>query len=93
MGVILWELVQRREPYKKMQPLQVISAVVFQGQRLPQPKDCDPELVALIDRCWAADSTVRPSFYAIQEMLQEVFARYIQSAQTQKTVVQVGSSQ
>ena len=41
-GVVLWELITRKEPYKGMAPLQVIAAVVFQGQRLPQPTGCDP---------------------------------------------------
>ena len=31
-----------------------------------QPPNTDSELVDLIDRSWAADSKVRPSFYAIQ---------------------------
>ena len=29
-GVVLWELITRKEPYKGMAPLQVIAAVVFQ---------------------------------------------------------------
>ena len=39
------QLITRREPYKGMQPLQVIAAVVFQGKRLPQPQKTDPRYV------------------------------------------------
>jgi hypothetical protein len=39
---LLAQLIMRREPYKGMQPLQVIAAVVFQGKRLPQPSKTDP---------------------------------------------------
>jgi serine/threonine protein kinase len=74
MGVVLWELITRKEPYAKMAPLQVIAAVVFQGQRLPQPQHCDPVLVDLIDRCWAPNAADRPSFFAVQEILQQVMA-------------------
>lgn len=73
MGVVLWELITRKEPYAKMAPLQVIAAVVFQGQRLPQPTGCHPRLCDLIDRCWAPESETRPSFFAVQELLQGVF--------------------
>ena len=73
MGVVLWELISRKEPYAKMAPLQVIAAVVFQGQRLPQPTGCDPRLCDLIDRCWAPESETRPSFFAVQEILQTIF--------------------
>lgn len=73
MGVVLWELITRKEPYAKMAPLQVIAAVVFQGQRLPQPSGCDPRLCDLIDRCWAPESETRPSFFAVQELLQGIF--------------------
>lgn len=73
MGVVLWELITRKEPYAKMAPLQVIAAVVFQGQRLPQPTGCDPRLCDLIDRCWAPESETRPSFFAVQELLQGIF--------------------
>ena len=72
-GVVLWELITRKEPYKGMAPLQVIAAVVFQGQRLPQPTGCDPRLCDLIDRCWAPDPAPRPSFFAVQENLQKIF--------------------
>lgn len=80
--MVLWELVTRKEPYAKMAPLQVIAAVVFQGQRLPQPSNCDPVLVDLIDRCWAPESDARPSFFAIQEILQQVFQRLMDAARS-----------
>ena len=63
-----------------MAPLQVIAAVVFQGQRLPQPTGCDPVIVDLIDRCWAPDSASRPSFFAVQEILQGVFQALMDAA-------------
>ena len=80
MGVILWEIIMRQEPYKGMQPLQVIAAVVFQGKRLPPPPSTDPRLVALIDRCWTDDPTHRPSFIAIQEILQGLYTEAIAAA-------------
>lgn len=43
------QLITRREPYKGMQPLQVIAAVVFQGKRLPQPQKTDPRYAQF---CW-----------------------------------------
>jgi len=82
MGVILWELIMRREPYKGMQPLQVIAAVVFQGKRLPQPSKTDPRLCALIDKCWAENPEHRPSYSTIQDILQGLFAESVHQAQS-----------
>ena len=62
MGVILWELIMRREPYKSMQPLQVIAAVVFQGKRLPQPPNTDPRSVH-------PTPSVHPNFHPTQDQL------------------------
>jgi hypothetical protein len=93
MGVVLWELISRKEPYAKMAPLQVIAAVVFQGQRLPQPTGCDPRLCDLIDRCWAPESETRPSFFAVQEILQGIFEDLVRGhAAGQRRTVRLNGS-
>jgi hypothetical protein len=50
----------------------VIHAVVNEGLRpaLPAALGCSPALAALMQRCWAADTLVRPTFDEIVPLLE-----------------------
>uniref|UniRef100_A0A7S0RF32 non-specific serine/threonine protein kinase n=1 Tax=Chlamydomonas leiostraca TaxID=1034604 RepID=A0A7S0RF32_9CHLO len=61
-GVIVWELVTNSEPWANLNPMAVVGAVGFNGQRLELPDDIAPEVVALIRDCWADRPEHRPSF-------------------------------
>uniref|UniRef100_A0A6B2L9B0 Protein kinase domain-containing protein n=1 Tax=Arcella intermedia TaxID=1963864 RepID=A0A6B2L9B0_9EUKA len=69
-GIILWELVTRREPYKEMNPVQVILDVT-RGKREAIPKECPPELKRLINACWAAKYKQRPSMSSVIQYLRK----------------------
>lgn len=71
-GVILWELVTLRKPWRNSTPSQVISAVGFKGKRLEIPKNVNPMVAALIETCWAEEPEIRPSFPSIMETLQQL---------------------
>ncbi|PPR82367.1 hypothetical protein GOBAR_AA38346 [Gossypium barbadense] len=51
-GVILWELVTLRIPWKGLNPMQVVGAVGFQNRRLEIPEDVDPMVAQIIRECW-----------------------------------------
>ena len=51
-GVILWELVTLRIPWKGLNPMQVVGAVGFQDRRLEIPEDVDPIVAQIIHECW-----------------------------------------
>lgn len=81
-GVILWELLTWEKPWKGVQPLAIIDAVLA-GARLPIPSEADlpgpaglPDVaryVALIERCWAQEPAHRPSFAVVVRELQAQF--------------------
>ncbi|KAK7837445.1 serine/threonine-protein kinase ctr1 [Quercus suber] len=55
-GVILWELVTLQQPWRNLNPPQVVAAVGFKGERLDIPNTVNHEVAALIEACWARNS-------------------------------------
>ena len=68
-GVVLYELVTGLEPWHSLNPMQVVGAVGFAGQRLQLPADLDPAVARVILSCWKTNSHDRPSFGQVLEML------------------------
>ncbi|KAI8536930.1 hypothetical protein RHMOL_Rhmol10G0295000 [Rhododendron molle] len=71
-GVVLWELLTGEVPYLYLTPLQAAVGVVQQGLRPTIPKNTNPKLVELLERCWQQNPTLRPDFSEIIEMLQHM---------------------
>lgn len=77
-GVILWELVVKEEPWKGMNPMQVVGAVGFQNRRLPIPSGLDPRVSELITACWCDAPERRPSFEDILKATKPLVTRATQ---------------
>jgi len=72
-GVLLWELLEREQPYKDMSGEEVVMRVI-KGYRLPRPTRIayPMELNQLMDKCWFPDPEIRPDFSAIEMTLEIV---------------------
>jgi len=70
-GVLLWELLQRAQPYADMTVDEVVERVC-KGYRLPRPTRIHypMELNQLMDTCWFPDPHIRPDFSQIEIMLE-----------------------
>ncbi|XP_045816839.1 serine/threonine-protein kinase CTR1-like isoform X1 [Trifolium pratense] len=73
-GVILWELVTLQQPWRELNPSQVVAAVGFMGKRLDIPRHVNPQVAALIELCWSTEQKRRPSFSYIMKCLQQIIA-------------------
>lgn len=73
-GVILWELVTLQQPWRQLNPSQVVAAVAFMGKRLEIPRHVNPQVAALIELCWSTEPRRRPSFSYIMKCLQQIIA-------------------
>ncbi|CAI8602035.1 unnamed protein product [Vicia faba] len=73
-GVILWELVTLQQPWRQLNPSQVVAAVGFMGKRLEIPRHVNPQAAALIELCWSADPRRRPSFSYVMKYLLQIIA-------------------
>ncbi|KAL4385152.1 hypothetical protein GQ457_15G001160 [Hibiscus cannabinus] len=85
-GVILWELSTLQQPWKGMNPMQVVGAVGFQHRRLDIPDDVDPAIAEIITKCWHTDPKLRPTFAEIMAALKPL-QKPITSAQVQRSSV------
>lgn len=62
-GVLLWEMIARREPWTEFTNfMQFVMMVGVQKKRLPIPDDCPKKLKSMMQRCWSDDPHKRPSF-------------------------------
>lgn len=68
-GVIIWELLTGKVPWKGMLPAQIICGVAFNGMRLTIPEETDDRLVSLMRDCWQEEPADRPSFDEIKDRL------------------------
>ncbi|TXG53322.1 hypothetical protein EZV62_022491 [Acer yangbiense] len=68
-AIVLWELVTAKVPYDTMTPLQAALGV-RQGLRPDIPENAHPKLLDLMQRCWEADPSKRPSFSELKVELE-----------------------
>jgi len=68
-GVVLWEIVERKEPFAGMDPLQVVSKVTTEKLRLHIPEHCEPTVLSeLMFKCWKEDPAQRVTFQDICQL-------------------------
>ncbi|KAG6778019.1 hypothetical protein POTOM_017863 [Populus tomentosa] len=71
-GIVLWELLTGKIPYEYLTPLQAAVGVVQKGLRPTVPKNTQPKLAELLEKCWQQDPALRPDFSEIIEILQQI---------------------
>ncbi|CAN0288182.1 unnamed protein product, partial [Ectocarpus sp. 6 AP-2014] len=77
-GVVCFEVITRMEPFKGMNPTQVIKAVVLNERRPQIPKwaSASPDVVPLMEQCWKQDPGHRPEgFGPVVQALASVVSR------------------
>ncbi|KAF0895878.1 hypothetical protein E2562_016601 [Oryza meyeriana var. granulata] len=70
-SIVLWELMTSKIPYKDLSPLQA-AVGVRQGLRPQLPENAHPRLLNLMQRCWQAVASHRPSFSDIITELEDI---------------------
>ncbi|CAH8267717.1 unnamed protein product [Arabidopsis lyrata] len=64
-GIVLWELFTGEEPYADLHYGAIIGGIVSNTLRPPIPNFCDMDWKLLMERCWSAEPSERPSFTEI----------------------------
>ena len=68
-GILMWELFNPgARPYRSMDNMTVIASVSA-GKRLDIPEKCPTKVGQVMQACWNADQTKRPSFLVIANLL------------------------
>lgn len=81
-GIILWEVYTRQEIYEGLSAAQIIAKVAHEGLRPHVPRDCPWS--AIMTQCWCQDSTDRPSFERIMNVLGYIYMKYSKVAAHQR---------
>jgi len=68
-GVILWEILHRKQPWEDIRFINEIEQKVKKGERPPILGECPPAYAELVSLCWTQDPTKRPPFKEIFERL------------------------
>lgn len=74
-GIVLWELLTGDEPYADLHYGAIIGGIVSNTLRPPVPESCDPEWRSMMERCWSAEPSERPSFTEIANELRSMAAK------------------
>ncbi|CAL0325678.1 unnamed protein product [Lupinus luteus] len=90
-GIVMWELLTGQEPYTDLHYGAIIGGIVSNTLRPPVPESCDQEWRLLMERCWSAEPSKRPSFTEIANELRSMATKISpkgQSQQQQPTQIQ-----
>ncbi|XP_010426143.1 PREDICTED: uncharacterized protein LOC104711159 isoform X2 [Camelina sativa] len=71
-GIVLWELFTGEEPYTDLHYGAIIGGIVSNTLRPPIPDFCDMDWKLLMERCWSAEPSERPSFTVIVNELRSM---------------------
>lgn len=75
-GIVLWEIVMRRcQPYEGVCKIFDLPTAVPAGVRPPLPElgACPAAITALMQQCWHANPSARPSFTEVTRRLYDVY--------------------
>ncbi|PKA59159.1 Serine/threonine-protein kinase CTR1 [Apostasia shenzhenica] len=81
-GIVMWELFTGLEPYADLHYGAIIGGIVSNTLRPAVPEACDPEWRALMEQCWSAEPSERPTFTEIANRLRSMAASLSQKVQT-----------
>ena len=77
-GIVLWQLVTEQEPYPEIESMaDLLDIVVSKNIRPKIPKTCPSKLKRLIEVCWQAAPSTRPSFQQIIPLFKQIIVDYI----------------
>ncbi|KAL2454748.1 Protein kinase superfamily protein with octicosapeptide/Phox/Bem1p domain [Abeliophyllum distichum] len=86
-GIVMWELLTGEEPYTDLHYGAIIGGIVSNTLRPPVPESCDPDWRRLMERCWSAEPSERPSFIEIANDLRAMAAKLPPKGQVQQPQV------
>ncbi|XP_026663859.1 uncharacterized protein LOC103715979 isoform X2 [Phoenix dactylifera] len=73
-GIVMWELLTGEEPYADLHHGAILGGIVSNTLRPTVPDSCDPDWRSLMEKCWSAEASERPSFAEIANRLRSMAA-------------------
>jgi serine/threonine protein kinase len=73
-GVIVWELIVRKQPFRELNHFQLLNHVGLQGKTLQMPATAAPIWGAVASACWQRHPQLRPSFAQLDTVFRSAAA-------------------
>jgi len=70
-GVVIWEIITRKQPWETLTGGQVSHKVII-GERMEIPSNCSKDLHEIIESCWKQNPEERPNFSTICDKLHSI---------------------
>ncbi len=70
-GICLWQTLEREEPYKGVNYMQLVPLIVQESLR-PKISERSERFRSLLEACWSSDPTARPPFDQIVVLLKQL---------------------
>eukprot|EP01127_Copromyxa_protea_P014389 TRINITY_DN3999_c0_g1_i4.p1 TRINITY_DN3999_c0_g1~~TRINITY_DN3999_c0_g1_i4.p1 ORF type:complete len:416 (-),score=42.13 TRINITY_DN3999_c0_g1_i4:33-1280(-) len=71
-GIVLWEMITAQDPFSHHRDYHAFVEAIVGGERPPIPDSIHPELSILMQECWQAEPTCRPSFTSLIPRLNNI---------------------
>ena len=72
-GVTIWELFTMGDhPWLNLTPSQILDAIDGQRKRLPMPHLCSKQFYSVLNECWSAEPSDRPSFKVLHQLIRSI---------------------
>ena len=71
-GIILWELLTRKEVFGEVRWISEVEKMVQRGDRPEIPAECPRPYEVLVQKCWSGTASERPSFSQITALLSKI---------------------
>ena len=71
-GIVMWEVLSRAVPFEGLNRAQIIAQISQNLRPSPILTDSPPEMIGLMEECWAQDTFPRPTFADIVETLSDL---------------------
>ncbi|CAG5098438.1 Oidioi.mRNA.OKI2018_I69.XSR.g15667.t2.cds [Oikopleura dioica] len=80
-GILLWEITTRgRHPYGTIESSERLISYLENGNRLPKPVNCSPDLYVKVMECWDELPNDRPTFFSLSVYMRNYLTKIQQDS-------------
>jgi mitogen-activated protein kinase kinase kinase 11 len=72
LSMLLWEMITREAPFKKLSQIEAAGSVALEGKRPPFPKGIPSYVKSMIEKCWTEKPDQRMSVEELIKTLDEI---------------------
>ena len=71
-AIVMYEVLSRKAAFEGLNESQITAQINAKQRPSPIPTDSPPELIELMEDCWAHDAAMRPKFKQVLETISDL---------------------